>query len=177
MQPSKRDLELVHAIHENLNIPADYASARDLVAFGEAETLVKLANDIDERSLYLDPVCRDAWQAMKESASKDGISLKVYSGFRNYDYQKHLILRRLNNGEELANVLQYLAAPGYSEHHTGLAIDLTTTDCRAGTEEFENTDAFRWLGEYAEEFGFGMTYPRENPWGFVYEPWHWSHTK
>ena len=66
------------------------------------------------------------------------------------------------------------AAPGHSEHHTGRAVDIATPGSRPLTEEFEDTDAFRWLTSRAVEFGFSLTYPRDNPWGIAYEPWHWS---
>jgi D-alanyl-D-alanine carboxypeptidase len=66
------------------------------------------------------------------------------------------------------------AAPGHSEHHTGRAVDIATPGSRPLTEEFEQTDAFRWLSSRAVEFGFSLTYPRDNPWGIAYEPWHWS---
>ena len=66
------------------------------------------------------------------------------------------------------------AAPGYSQHHTGCAVDIATPGSRPLTEEFEESEAFAWLGNRAAEFGFSMTYPRDNPQGFIYEPWHWA---
>jgi hypothetical protein len=47
-------------------------------------------------------------------------------------------------------------------------------DLRLATEEFEDSDAFRWLQQGAREFGFIMTYPRDHVFGFIYEPWHWA---
>ena len=66
------------------------------------------------------------------------------------------------------------AAPGYSEHHTGCAVDIATPGSRPLTEEFEDSQAFRWLTDNAGKFGFSMSYPRNNPAGFIYEPWHWA---
>jgi D-alanyl-D-alanine carboxypeptidase len=66
------------------------------------------------------------------------------------------------------------ALPGYSEHHTGRAIDITTPDFKPLTEEFEHSSAFKWLTQRANEFGFTMTYPRNNEFGIAYEPWHWT---
>ena len=80
----------------------------------------------------------------------------------------------MHRGEDIATVLSYLAAPGFSEHHTGLAIDITTAGCTAGCEDFEKTSAFEWLVANAGKFSFKMSYPLNNPWGFVYEPWHWA---
>ncbi len=70
-------------------------------------------------------------------------------------------------------ILTLSAPPGYSEHHTGCAIDINTPGCVATEEEFENTDAYRWLTEHAGRFGFTLSYPRDNALGFIYEPWHW----
>ena len=64
-----------------------------------------------------------------------------------------------------------VAVPGTSEHHTGLAVDFNTTD-----QSFENTKAFKWLKENAENYGFIMRYEKEKmdiTGGIIYEPWHW----
>ena len=74
----------------------------------------------------------------------------------------------------ITDILEVNTAPGYSEHHTGRAVDIATPGSRPLTEDFESTDAFRWLQAEATGFGFAMTYPRDNPWGIIYEPWHWS---
>ncbi|HPF74253.1 MAG TPA: D-alanyl-D-alanine carboxypeptidase family protein, partial [Xanthomonadaceae bacterium] len=64
-------------------------------------------------------------------------------------------------------------APGFSEHHSGNALDIGTPDEPPAEESFENTAAFDWLCENAPNFGFQLSYPRNNPHGIVYEPWHW----
>ncbi|MBQ2266561.1 MAG: M15 family metallopeptidase, partial [Clostridia bacterium] len=64
-----------------------------------------------------------------------------------------------------------VAIPGTSEHHTGLAVDFNTTD-----QSFENTKAFKWLQENAEDYGFIMRYAKDKmdiTGGIIYEPWHW----
>jgi len=52
------------------------------------------------------------------------------------------------------------AAPGYSEHHTGRAIDIGASGEPPLTETFEHTAAFRWLARRGGEFGFRLSYPR-----------------
>ena len=47
-------------------------------------------------------------------------------------------------------------------------------DYKEGHEEFDKTDAFAWLVDKAVKFDFSMTYPRNNRFGFIYEPWHWA---
>lgn len=167
-------LKHIQKIHDQMGIDPDYAEKRNLNFYSEAESLIKLNNDIDERSLYLLPEAAELWQKMKAVAKKEQVDLLAYSGFRNYEYQRRLIERGLERGMSLDEALRNWAAPGYSEHHTGCALDITTTNCRAGVEDFSKTEAFKWLKQNAGNFGFIMTYPENNPWGFVYEPWHWS---
>ena len=70
-------------------------------------------------------------------------------------------------------ILAVNAAPGYSEHHGGYALDIGTPGEPPAEESFEATDAFAWLARHAPAHGFAMSYPRDNLHGIVYEPWHW----
>ena len=66
------------------------------------------------------------------------------------------------------------APPGYSEHHTGCAIDVGTVADEPQLEvEFENTPAFQWMLRRANSFSFFLSFPRDNPYGYEFEPWHW----
>jgi len=76
----------------------------------------------------------------------------------------------------LADILKVSAYPGYSEHHTGRAVDIGSPDCAHLTEAFEATREFSWLAEHAAGFGFVLSYPRDNPHGIAFEPWHWCLT-
>ena len=121
---------------------------------------------------------RDAatrWLAMQSAAQTDGILLQVVSAYRPPEYQEHLIQRCLDKGEKLDEILSRIALPGFSEHQSGLALDLTTTGFEAVEEEFENSRAFQWLSEEASTHGFIMSYPRGNADGIIYEPWHWCY--
>jgi D-alanyl-D-alanine carboxypeptidase len=111
---------------------------------------------------------------MVEAAAKSGIRLLIVSGYRSYEYQAELIRKKLAAGQSIEEILEVSAAPGYSQHHTGTAIDIATPGSRPLTEEFETSDAFQWLTENAAEYGFSMTYPRDNAFGFIFEPWHWA---
>ena len=71
-------------------------------------------------------------------------------------------------------ILKVSAAPGYSEHHSGCAIDVTTPGYKALEEPFETSPAFKWLSDNAEKFDFSLSYPQNNPHGVAYEPWHWA---
>ncbi len=107
------------------------------------------------------------------SAALGQIELQLVSAFRSIEYQVGIIERKLARGQDMAQILAVSAAPGYSEHHTGRAIDLTTPGFAALEEEFEQSPAFRWLVKNATEFGFSLSFPRGNRHGITYEPWHW----
>jgi D-alanyl-D-alanine carboxypeptidase len=71
--------------------------------------------------------------------------------------------------------LRVNAIPGYSEHHTGRALDLHTGEAEPLSETFELEPAFAWLQEHALTYGFTMSYPKNNELGIAYEPWHWCY--
>jgi D-alanyl-D-alanine carboxypeptidase len=97
----------------------------------------------------------------------------MVSAFRSLDYQVGIFKRKLEKGQTIEQILHVNLPPGYSEHHTGRAIDIAAPGAPPLTEEFEQTLAFRWLETHAHRWHFKMTYPRGNPHGVIYEPWHW----
>lgn len=140
----------------------------------EATSLVSLGLDALEREQFATPNTAAAWTTMRDAARQDGIELQLISAFRSVDYQCTLIQRKIERGQTLDEILRVSAAPGYSEHHTGRALDLNTPGCDMLTEQFEETEAFAWLCGHAGRFGFTLSYPRDNPYGIDYEPWHWA---
>jgi D-alanyl-D-alanine carboxypeptidase len=118
-----------------------------------------------------------SWQNMIATAKHDGVVLVAVSGFRSFDYQRKIVERKLAAGLKVEQIICVSALPGFSEHHTGRAIDIGTPGCPPVTEEFELTLAFDWLTRRGQDFGFRMTYPRGNQFGVIYEPWHWVFDK
>lgn len=165
---------MLEKLFAELGIPADYGQEAGLPRFAEAEALVDVGENIVGRMQRLDPVAAGRWHKMAAAAASDEVTLLIVSGFRSVDYQAGLIRQKLAAGQSITEILRVNAAPGYSQHHTGLAVDVATSGSRPLTEEFEQTEAFRWLQEHASAFGFSMTYPRDNRFGFIYEPWHWA---
>ena len=165
---------MLRQLHEELGIPADYGAGSGLPVFEEAEELVEVGPNLVGRMQRLTPEAAEQWQRMVAAADKVGIQLLIVSGFRGIEYQAGLIRKKIEAGQAISDILRVNTAPGHSEHHTGRAVDIATPGSRPLAGEFEDTDAFRWLTSRAIEFGFSMTYPRDNPWGIMYEPWHWS---
>lgn len=166
---------MIRQLHQELGIPDDYGLDGRRPAFAEAAELVEVGLNLVGKMQRLTPATAERWAAMVTAAKEDGVVLLIVSGFRSIDYQARLIRKKINAGQSLGDILKVNAAPGHSEHHTGRAVDIATPGSRPLTEEFEGSAAFGWLQDRAAEFGFSMSYPRDNPGGFIYEPWHWAY--
>lgn len=158
-----------------LGIPADYSVKTGLPLQLEPDRLLETGTDLSDRPLYLEPRTAQAWLRMSSAAAADQITLQAVSGFRSLGYQAALVRRKLDSGLSVGRILEVSAAPGYSEHHSGRALDLTTPGSATLEEAFEDSAAFGWLTGHAKAFGFAMSYPRHNPHGIAYEPWHWAY--
>jgi len=162
-------------LHRELGIPLNYEPTCGLPLQTEAEesALETIATTDDGTEIRLVVAAAAAWRALETAARHDGIILAPVSGFRSVDRQGEIIRRKQQAGVSLANILRSVAAPGYSEHHTGRALDFVTPGETSLEESFAHTPAFHWLGQHAHRFGFHLSYPRVNPHGIVFEPWHW----
>lgn len=129
----------------------------------------------------LNQINKDIWpylQAMLDNARKDGVDIGVWSPYRSYDTQKMLyekqVQRCISKGLDRAaaeiEAATVVARPGTSEHNTGLALDINCAN-----DSFEKTEAFRWLNENAENYGFVMRYSaqKQSVTGVIHESWHW----
>ena len=157
-----------------LGISPTYGTDRGLPLCVEPPEVVLVGLDIFGRARHLEPTAARQWRAMREAAAADGVELLLVSAFRDVDYQRSIFTRKLAQGVPIEEILRINAAPGYSEHHTGRAVDIATRGCPPLTEAFDTTQAFAWLTANARRFDFEMTFPRNNPYGIAYEPWHWA---
>ena len=156
-----------------LGIDDGLISACELPLCEDAKVLVSAGLDVFEREQFVTGSTLECWLSMKAAAADDDVSLDIVSAFRSIDYQCELIQNKLTKGLTIQEILLVNAIPGFSEHHTGRAIDITTTNCEPLSESFESTPAFKWLTKNAGLFSFEMSYPRDNPYNIIYEPWHW----
>jgi D-alanyl-D-alanine carboxypeptidase len=158
-----------------LQIPAALIAEKGLIYQPEAVELAIAEVGDDGREHRLTPATAADWRAMQAAARIDGVALRIASAFRSIERQAEIVRAKLARGLSLDAILEVSAPPGYSEHHTGRAVDVTTDGVRPLEIEFETTDAFRWLSRRAGEFGFLLSYPAGNGHGYAYEPWHWCH--
>jgi len=171
--------EELKKIHDALGITSAHLANYKLKLCEQPELrdLIVCSIDVEGRPFILEKSAAMAWKKMFESAAEDKVLLEPISGFRSYIHQKNLILKKLADGKSLEAVLTETALPGFSEHHSGRAVDLCTERRYRLDEHFERTQAFEWLSIHATHFGFKLSYPRDNPLGIAYEPWHWCFTQ
>lgn len=135
------------------------------------------ASGVEQRFEYLNPEASQAFMKMIYTAREAGIWIIPVSGFRSIEQQEKLFKNQIKRHGSAKEAAKISAPPGYSEHHTGFAVDLT--DGRFPQQDinlaFENTDAYRWLTRHAQEFGFEMSFTPNNPQGVSFEPWHWRY--
>lgn len=165
--------EKICAALDALGIPIALITHKELPYHVEAKDLAIAEVDRDGGLHLLIPQAARAWHAMKEAALNDHIVLEIVSAFRSIEDQIDIIRDKIDRAMPMDTILTLSAPPGFSEHHTGCAVDINTPGCVAREEPFENTDAFRWLTDNAYRFGYVLSYPRGNRSGFIYEPWHW----
>lgn len=116
----------------------------------------------------LTPETSAAFEKLVQGAKNDGIDIYLSSGFRSYEYQEEIY----NNycsiyGQAEADT--FSARPGYSEHQTGMAIDVNIID-----DSFAGTPEAIWIENHCFEYGFILRYPqgKDGITGYKYEPWH-----
>lgn len=160
---------------DELGISPALIAARRLRPQAEARRLVPVGLGTDGRDKMLAPAAATAWFALRAAAQADGIELLLVSGFRSAAFQAELIRQKLRKGQALEQILQVNAPPGYSEHHSGAAVDIGAAGCPPLEESFESTAAYAWLQQHAAAYGFSLSYPRGNADGYLYEPWHWRY--
>lgn len=126
-------------------------------------------------NIYMQPEAADALEELFAAAKADGLTLLATSGFRSYSTQKAIFERKLETmSERAANAS--VAKPGYSEHQTGLAMDVEGLSALGMglEEEFAKTPEGMWLAQHCHEYGFIIRYPegKTDITGYIYEPWH-----
>jgi len=159
--PSPADL-LIH-VNKSNKLPDGYAP--DLVAVDNVLVSAALTADFD---------------AMRKAAEADGTRIRIRDGYRSYDEQEQvydsITTGYVEQGNTRAVAVEragmVVALPGYSEHHTGLAIDFSY-----GADADAQAVMWEWLGVHAHEYGFILRYPesREDITGYSYEPWHYRY--
>jgi len=168
---------LLHQLAEEFSIPVSTLLGRHQTAYPEAQDLAVAEVGKQGRQHLLTPMATQAWHQMQRAALSDGISIFIVSAFRSIERQTQIVRRKLVSGIPIEQVMAVSALPGFSEHHSGRAVDVGTPDSAPLEYGFEHTAAFSWLKARAADFDFRLSYPADNQDGYVYEPWHWCYRR
>ena len=108
---------------------------------------------------------------IEAAATQKSLTVKVVSAYRSFGTQGSLKQSyKFTYGAGSAN--KFSADQGYSEHQLGTTVDLTTPATGNTLLDFEKDPAFTWLTENAYNYGFVLSYPKDNGY-YLFEPWHW----
>ncbi len=139
----------------------------------------------DVNGVQLEKTAAYMLRQMFEAAARDGIELKLLSGYRSPEYQREVfdrsVRQRVEGGMSYEDAVKEteinVAKPYESEHNLGLAADIVTPEDYDVFESFEDTAQFEWLQRNAANYGFILRYPRgkEDITGYIYEPWHYRY--
>jgi D-alanyl-D-alanine carboxypeptidase len=139
------------------------------------DNLVKMEDKYGDANKMIREEAYKAFISMHFAAKMDSVTLWITSAYRTYDYQSWLYNKSVKE-KGVAYADKSLAKPGFSEHQTGLAIDLV--ESKGYTfKDFEKKKQYEWLSIHAHEYGFILRYPegKENITGYGFEPWHYRY--
>jgi len=177
-------------VHVNIGLDKEYYTDANVITEFSEEVLANKYNKLDESfepknitkinskyskgnsQQYLSKVAQVAFEEMCEDALKDGRYLLANSAYRSYKDQQDVYNTYLKlYGQTYVN--NYVAVPGYSEHQTGLALDVAARDYNI----FKDSPEFIWMMENAHKYGFILRYPSEKQdiTGYKYEAWHYRY--
>lgn len=128
-----------------------------------------------KEGILLDSLAKENFDKLKKEAETFGYYIDIESGYRDYDYQEK-IYNKLIEEKGFNYAFRHIAAPGESEHQTGLALDFCIyKEGKCYIEyEIEDFEETKWIHNNAHRFGFILRYPegKEDITGYNYEPWH-----
>lgn len=114
-------IQRIKAIHRLLNIPPDYP-ARGIPLQRECAPLELIRIQGTDRRVQINKTAFYAYEAMRSAAAADGLTLSIRWAYRSVNEQCYFILDRLRWGHQINELLTWVAAPGFSEHHRLYAV-------------------------------------------------------
>lgn len=160
--------------------PADRISSAHRTLLGHRAYEEAPASDLKsltaDGSIKLRTAAADSFQAMVQAAAADGVQLVPLSGYRSIEDQEYLFFQiSADRSQTVSRRAEVSAPPGYSEHHTGYAIDIGDPNKPAThlLPEFAETEAYAWLEDNAARYSFELSFEGKEEDTVVFEPWHW----
>ncbi len=127
-----------------------------------------------KEGIRLNKEAYNAFIEMANDAKKNNLNLRIISAYRSYDYQENLYNSYLKHDSK-EKVDTYSARAGYSEHQTGLVIDIDNG--KTDYNKFHLTKEFFWMKDNCYKYGYILRYPlgKEKITGYKYESWHYRY--
>ena len=145
-------------------------------------------------TIHLEKETYSAFIKMKDAAEKDGIIIKLVSGFRDF-YRQQMIWNNkykkftnefsLDGPTAIKEIIRFSTIPGTSRHHWGTEIDIIDKNFENEkdlliSKKYEEGGIFnslkKWMDKNSKKFGFYIVYDDDsNRPGFEYEPWHYTY--
>ena len=138
------------------------------------ENLEEISIEYARSGMQLVSEAKEAFETLSQEAKKDGMTIIAMSSYRSYDYQVNLYNNYVkSDGKDAADT--YSARPGFSEHQTGLAVDIYNKELPYTS--FEETKEFEWMQKNAYKYGFILRFPKDkvNITVYQYEAWHYRY--
>lgn len=134
--------------------------------------LVELETPYAREGIYLVKSAKDKFYELVKKASEEGLTIRAISAYRGYTYQKRLYNKYVEN-DGVTKADTYSARPGFSDHQTGLVVDVDNTI--NSFEAFTNTKEYQWMLANSYKYGFILRYPegKEAITGYQFESWHY----
>lgn len=130
-----------------------------------------------EQTIYVERETYEHFMALQAHLRVDGIIIDIDDAYRSLESQENLFLKFMKKyGIDYAE--EIVAMPGTSEHHTGLAIDISIQKDGEWIEDnddlLKEEEIFKIIHRDLKYFGFVLRYPKgkEDITGYPYEPWH-----
>lgn len=155
-------------VNKELSLPSDYIPD-DLVVPN-----VEFSIDYYDEKKLMRKEAAEALEKLFAAAKEEGLSLTGVSAYRSYERQYEIFTNNIKV-KGLEHTTKYSAVPGYSEHQTGLSIDVSTKSVAYRIDaSFAKTKESTWLKENAHLYGFIIRYGEDKTaiTGYAYEPWH-----
>ncbi len=175
LKPSDLNVKTPKQPEESAKVP--YKEIKD-------QPITRLGKPLHFSPVLVSVPTYEKYEAMMLAMEKDlGKRLYIESGHRSRGYHLYNFMKYLREHDySLLETGKLNALPGYSEHNLLVyhAIDLINAEGINGeprVEDYENLPEHQWMLKHAKEYGFTLSYPRDNPWGISFEPWHWRLTE
>ena len=139
------------------------------------DDLVTVSGIYARDSAKIKKVAYDNFIKMADDMRKLGMTIKVTTAYRSYNFQSTLYNNYVK-ADGVKNADRYSARPGYSEHQLGYSADVTNAN-NVSFDEFENTEEYKWLVDNAHKYGFILRYPKDKEYmtGYIFEAWHYRY--